>query len=159
MTKAATGQDGMNCVKNGGGGGADRADRAGPAADAAADAAGIAGRTILVAEDEMVLAMMLEDMLQDAGCQVVCAPSVGRGLELANGREFDAAVLDVNLNGVRSYVLADRLAERGVPYLFATGYGDADLRARYPGRPIVAKPYLDREIVAALASVLRPPQD
>lgn len=114
----------------------------------------ISGRTILVVEDEMLLALLLEDMLHDAGCDVVLAASIAKGREALKEKSFDAAVLDVNLNGVRSYVLADHLEERGIPYIFATGYGDVELRTLYPDRPIVAKPYLDEEIVAALASAI-----
>ena len=114
----------------------------------------LSGRTILVVEDEMMLAMMLEDMLQDAGCAVVCVTSVGQGLLALNQTRFDAAVLDVNLNGVRSYLLADRLVERGIPFIFATGYGDAQVRELYPERPIVTKPYLEQDIVRALVKVI-----
>ena len=97
---------------------------------------------------------MLEDMLQDAGCAVVCVTSVGQGLAALNQRRFDAAVLDLNLNGVRSYLLADRLVERGIPFIFATGYGDAQVRQLYPERPIVNKPYLEHDIIAALVRAM-----
>lgn len=115
----------------------------------------LSGRTILVVEDEMLLAMMLESILEDAGCRVLCVASVAKGLAMATETDIDAAVLDVNLNGVRSYALADRLVERCVPFIFATGYGDAELRTLYPGRPIVPKPYLDHDVLAALNHVIQ----
>ena len=112
------------------------------------------GRTILMVEDEMLVAMMLEDILQDAGCTVICAGHLEQATLLARERDLDAAVLDENLHGLRSYPAADALAARAIPFVFATGYGDKDLRERYPGCRVIAKPYKGVDVVVALAAVI-----
>lgn len=112
------------------------------------------GLRILVVEDEMVVAMMLEDILDEAGFMVTCAGHLEDATRLAREGEFDAAVLDENLHGERSYPVADALDARKIPYVFATGYGDTDLRKRYPGRPVIAKPYMDFDVLAALSGVI-----
>ena len=100
------------------------------------------GPRILVVEDEAMVSMMLEDMLEDLGCAVVGpAASVAAGLALARTAEVDAAVLDVNLAGDKAFPIADVLAERGIPFVYATGYGRAGLRAEDGDRPVVQKPY------------------
>ena len=85
----------------------------------------IAGQTILVVEDEPLLGMLLEDVLSDAGATVLGpAATVEQALALIGASEIHAAILDVNLRGVRSDAVASELAERGVPYVFATAYGE-----------------------------------
>jgi CheY-like chemotaxis protein len=112
------------------------------------------GRRILAVEDEMLAAMMLEDILQNAGCKVIRAGHLAQATLLAQERDIDAAVLDVNLHGLRSYPVADALGARGIPFVFATGYGDTDLLELYPGCPVIAKPYKDIDLIAALAAVI-----
>ena len=112
------------------------------------------GRKILVVEDDMLVAMFLEDILQSAGGNVISAGHLEQAMLLAREREIDAAVLDVNLHGLPSYPVADALDARDIPFVFATGYGDKDLRALYPGRPILAKPYKDIDLIAALAAAI-----
>ena len=116
--------------------------------------ASLQGRTILAVEDEMLAAMMLEDILQNAGCDVIGAGHLEQATLLARERDIDAAVLDVNLHGLRSYPVADALGARGIPFLFVTGYGETDLREVYPGRPVITKPYNDSDFIAALAAVI-----
>jgi DNA-binding response OmpR family regulator len=112
------------------------------------------GRNILVVEDEMMVAMMLEDILQEAGCNVICVGHLEQATLLARERDLDAAVLDENLHGQRSYPVADALVARRVPFVFATGYGETNLREIYPGRPVIAKPYRDTDVLAALAVLI-----
>ena len=114
----------------------------------------LAGRHILLVEDEMMVAMLLESALESAGCAVISAGHVEQATLLAAESEVDAAVLDVNLHGKRSYPVADLLIARGIPFVFSTGYGDVDLLKLYPGRPVLAKPYRAAELVTALLSVL-----
>ena len=98
-----------------------------------------------------MVAMMLEDMLADLGCEVVGpAASLAAGLELARSASIDAAVLDVNLAGQKVFPIADALTERGVPFVFATGYGRAGLREEDTGRPVVQKPYSTQELARTL---------
>jgi CheY-like chemotaxis protein len=113
----------------------------------------LAGKRILVVEDEALVAMMLEDMLAGLGCEVVGpAMRLNEGLELARLNGLDAAVLDINLGGERSYPIADLLEERGVPLAFVTGYG-------HSGRPgkadrVLQKPYREPQLLAVLAEML-----
>ena len=112
------------------------------------------GPRVLVVEDEAMVAMMLEDMLIDLGCEIVGpAASLQAGLKLARSGSFDAAVLDVNLAGEKAFPIADVLAERGIPFVYATGYGRAGLRSEDDARVVVQKPYslqdLQRHLQAA----------
>src|SRR5450755_3793242 len=91
------------------------------------------GRRVLVVEDEMIVAWLLQDMLADLGCVVVGpAASINEALVMIDAEAFDVAVLDVNLNGKMSYPIADVLASRGVPFLFSTGYDKDRLLASRP---------------------------
>ena len=111
------------------------------------------GRRILVVEDEFIVALAAQDMLADLGATVVGpAVTVAEGLALAR-EALDAAVLDINMHGVRSYAVAEALRARGVPVVFATGYAavDDDMVA---GAPVVPKPYTPADLSAALLRVL-----
>lgn len=115
----------------------------------------IAGRTLLVVEDEPLLGMLLDDVLSDAGARVLGpAATVERALELLTAATgVDAAILDVNLGGVRSDAVASRLEEMGVPFVFATAYGDGAIDG---GRsaPVLRKPYDVGEVLETLARLL-----
>lgn len=117
------------------------------------------GRKILAVEDEMLVAMMLQDILEDAGCTVVSAGHLKQALHLAQSMDIDGAVLDENLNGERSYPVADTLIARGIPFVFATGYGEADRGKLYPGSRILTKPYLETELLTALSAAISTPPD
>lgn len=99
------------------------------------------GRRVLLVEDESLVAMMVEDMLLDLGCEVVLAMRLDKAVALARTETFDVAVLDVNLGEGRSYPIADILFERCTPFLFATGYGLKGLETAYRGVPVLQKPY------------------
>lgn len=100
------------------------------------------GLRVFVVEDELLLALGLEDDLADAGCTVL-GPfgTVAEALKASTQQRFDVATLDVNLNGEFVYPLADELLARGKPFLFLTGYGAADLPERFRALPRVSKPY------------------
>jgi CheY-like chemotaxis protein len=81
-------------------------------------------RKVLLAEDEMLVAWLFVDMLDDLGRAIVGpASSVDQALAMIDTEAIDVAVLDVNLNGQMSYPIAEALAGRGVPFIFSTGYG------------------------------------
>ncbi len=110
------------------------------------------GLRVFVVEDEAMVAMMLEDMLEDFGCIIVnVAGTVDSALEQVEAdQQIDAAILDVNLGGEKIYPVADALVQREVPFVFSTGYGPGDLAQRYPHSQTLTKPYE----AAALATVL-----
>jgi CheY-like chemotaxis protein len=97
---------------------------------------------VLILEDESLVAMLLEDMLLDLGAKVVMvAASIENALALLQDESIDAAVLDVNIEGQRSFPVADALIARGIPFAFATGFGDGILPERYASVPVIQKPY------------------
>jgi len=96
------------------------------------------GRRVLVVEDEVLVAWLLEDMLADLGCAVVGpAVSVKQALAMIDAEAIDVAVLDVNLNGQLSYPIADALAARGVPFVFSTGYDKDRMLDGYKTFPVL----------------------
>lgn len=114
------------------------------------------GRRVLVVEDEIFVAMMLEGMLDELGCEVV-GPVAGVAQALAiihAAGPIDAAVLDVNLNGQKSYPVADALAARGVPFVFSTGYRKEALSNGHGGVPVLQKPFRLSELGGALEGLL-----
>src|SRR5262245_16301848 len=110
------------------------------------------GARILVVEDEPIVAMCLEDMLDELGHATIGPASrVADGLALAESAAPDAAILDINLSGERSDAIAHALNARGVPLVFATGYG-APPDGFGPETPLLEKPYRLEQLRTALAS-------
>jgi DNA-binding response OmpR family regulator len=109
---------------------------------------------ILIVEDEFLVALVLEDDLRSAG-HTVLGPfsNLPSALEGARRETFDVAVLDINLGGTMVYPLADDLTRRGVPFLFLTGYGPADIPVRFAQTPRVAKPYESSSLLTAIRRV------
>ena len=96
---------------------------------------------VLVVEDEFLVAMDIESMLEQLGCVVgASVPRLLKALEVASTLDFDLAVLDINLAGEVVYPLAFRLAQRGTPFLFTTGYSTSSLPSELSDRPLVRKP-------------------
>jgi CheY-like chemotaxis protein len=115
----------------------------------------IQGLCVLVVEDDSLICLLLEDMLLDLGCQVVgTAGHIKRAIELAQ-REDDVAILDVNLGGRQVFPVADILAERGVPFLFATGMGADGLPANWLGHCSLQKPMTIEGLGHALRRAIR----
>lgn len=118
------------------------------------DTALLAGLRVLVVEDEMMVSMLIEDMLTDLGCSVIGPASrLDEAIELATTAELDCAVLDVNLGGQPIFPLADLLRERGRPFAFATGYGDAGLRDVDRGTPVLQKPFREGDLARVLGEL------
>ena len=114
------------------------------------------GRVLLV-EDEACLAMMLQDLLEDAGYEVIKAARVPAALRMAQGESIDAAILDVNVAGTEVFPVAEQLRERGVPFMFASGYGERGLPGEYRDCPILQKPYDPAALGTMLRNVLATP--
>ena len=115
----------------------------------------LSNRKVLVVEDEMMIAMLIEDMLDEFGCRLVGpATSVPRALELIGNELIEIAILDLNLDGKDTYAIADALQRNNVPFIFATGYGSAGLRQEYENRPVLQKPFQQKELETALADAL-----
>jgi CheY-like chemotaxis protein len=124
----------------------------GPAVDA------LAGKRIMVVEDELLISMMVKQMLSDLGA-VVVGPynSLSKGLMAVQSESMDGAVLDFNLAGEPADPLANVLAARSVPFLFITGYERDSIDRRYANVPVLQKPIeadsLQRVLVSLLGSL------
>jgi DNA-binding response OmpR family regulator len=122
------------------------------------------GFETLVVEDETLIAFLLEDMLRALGCVAVRhAGAVRQALAALDERRPDVAILDVNLGGDPVFPLVERLERLGVPFVFATGYGSSGVLTRWRDRPVIQKPFSERELTAALTIALatqgRPAED
>ena len=123
----------------------------------AATETGAGTRRVLVVEDEVLIGMLLEDMLGDLGFQVFAmASNIDQAKELARDAPVDLAILDVNLNGQEVFPVAEILAGRGIPFLFATGYGERGLPPAFQNRPTLQKPFhqesLERQVTTLFPS-------
>lgn len=114
------------------------------------------GKRVLVVEDEFLVALGLEDNLRSLGCAVVGPiSSLSAALAAAAHEKVDAAILDVNLAGEAVYPAASILADRGIPFLFCSGYtGSVRMPAEFADTPRVSKPYTSRVIADALSELL-----
>jgi CheY-like chemotaxis protein len=117
----------------------------------------LAGKRILVVEDEAMIAAMIEDMLRQLGATVVGpAGTIAKGLVLAETEALDAALLDVNVRDERIDPIADILKGRGIPMLFATGYG-ARAMVDAPGASVIDKPFTEEKLASELTKILKVP--
>jgi CheY-like chemotaxis protein len=117
---------------------------------------GSGARRVLVVEDDVMIRMLIEDMLGDLGFAVAAeASKVHEALAAVNSTAFDVAILDVNLSGETTGPVAEALAARGTPFVFATGYGEHGLPDQFRDRPLLKKPFqiesLKRMLETALA--------
>ena len=116
------------------------------------------GLRVLVVEDEVFVAWLLEEMLTGLGCIVVGpAARVEQALTMIETAvPFDVAVLDINLNEEESYPVADALATRSIPFVFSTGYDKDSLPDGYQNFPILQKPYEQKQLGEALIRLVTP---
>jgi DNA-binding response OmpR family regulator len=115
------------------------------------------GVKVLVVEDEYLVATLMEDMLESAGCVVAGPiPRLAQALDAASSEACDVALLDVNLAGERVYPVAEILARRHVPFVFVTGYGANTLPVEYAERPRICKPFRIAELLSAISDVVKP---
>lgn len=110
---------------------------------------------VLLIEDEALVAMLLEDTLLELGFSVTDTVSrVETALAAVERGGFDVAILDVNLSGQPAYAIADELRARGVPFVFATGYGAQGIEPAYRSVPVLQKPFGAGDLEAALRRAL-----
>jgi CheY-like chemotaxis protein len=117
---------------------------------------GSGARRVLIVEDDVMIRMLIEDLLADLGFAVAAqAAKVHEALAAMNSTEIDVAILDVNLSGETTGPVAEALAARGTPFVFATGYGEHGLPEQFRDRPLLKKPFqidgLKRMLDTALA--------
>ena len=113
-------------------------------------------KRVLIVEDDVMIRMLIEDMLCDLGFAVAAeASKVHEALAAVDSTAFDVAILDVNLSGETTGPVAEALAARGTPFVFATGYGEHGLPDQFRDRPLLKKPFqiesLKRMLETALA--------
>ena len=108
--------------------------------------------TLLLVEDEFLLALQIEDVLQEAGLHVIGpAATLAQAKSLAQNAAFDGALLDVNLRGEHVDEVASILQERGIPFVFTTGYGREHLPAAFRDHAgFLAKPFSDKMLIQAV---------
>lgn len=110
---------------------------------------------VLVVEDEILVAMLIEDMLADLGFEVLGpAMRLDAALKMALDESFDLAVLDVNLANEQSFPVAQLLQERGIPFVFATGYGLRGLDERFKEVTTLQKPFEPDQLANAISLAL-----
>jgi CheY-like chemotaxis protein len=110
------------------------------------------GLRVLIVEDEALVAMLIEEMLAELGHHVVAISGrLAHALGIAADAPIDLAILDVNLSGEPSFPVADLLGRRGIPMIFATGYGAAGI-GEYPEIPVLQKPFESADLGRAIMS-------
>ena len=115
----------------------------------------LAGRRILIVEDEFIIALSTKEMLTEIGAIVIGpAASIADGLSLAKSEMIDAAVLDMNIRGDRIDPVVDVLTARNVPIVYTTGYGEGTAN-QINGAPSLGKPYTSRMLADAVSRVLK----
>jgi DNA-binding response OmpR family regulator len=116
----------------------------------------LTGRRILVVEDEMLIALIIEEVLQDLGCVLVGpAARLDVALRLATDEMLDAAILDVTIRGGLVYPVAEQLLVRGIPFVLASGYGDWALPEAMRDRPRLTKPFTPQQLEDQVKALCR----
>lgn len=119
--------------------------------------AAVTGTRILVVEDEIMIAMLLEEILGGAGYTVVGPYSrLADALLAAQAVTCEAALLDVNLGGEKVFPAAEALERRHIPFLLLSGYGDRAVPQEHPNWQSLEKPFKERELLMAIAGMLVP---
>lgn len=109
---------------------------------------------ILLVEDEMMIAIMIEDMIEELGLELAASTaSPEQAIKMLDTDAIDLAILDVNLGDTDSSEVAAELAQRDIPFIFSTGYGSSRL-TRFADRPVLTKPFSLEELDAGLRIAL-----
>lgn len=116
--------------------------------------ADLTGWRVLLVEDQMIIAMEIEDILRDMGCAIVGpVGTLEAAVGLAREGPLDAAILDVNLDGDKVFSVAEALQARGIPFIFSTGYGEAALPEKWRGPLRLSKPFTRAQLETLMRSI------
>ena len=116
--------------------------------------------SVFLVEDETLIQMMVAEMIEELGHNVIAeASDLKQALSLAQTANFDLAILDINLSGQRIDPVAEVLSHRNLPFIFASGYGEAGLTDRFRDRPALQKPFILTQLAEAIEAALRPSGD
>jgi CheY-like chemotaxis protein len=116
----------------------------------------LAGIKALLVEDEGPVALLIEDMLLELGCEIAAsAADLGTAVRLAGNAQIDIALLDLNLNGLSALPVVEILRGRNVPFVFSTGYGSSGIPDEFRSCPTLAKPFVLADLEAKLALALK----
>jgi CheY-like chemotaxis protein len=112
--------------------------------------------TVLLVEDETLIRMMIADMVEELGHTIVAeAGNMTEALALAQTADFEIAVLDINVGGAKIEPVADVIAGRRLPFIFASGYGAAGVPEKFRDRPTLQKPFPKERLGKAIEETLR----
>jgi CheY-like chemotaxis protein len=112
--------------------------------------------SIFLVEDETLIRMMVAEMIEELGHTVIAeASDLKQALSTAQTASFDVAILDINLSGQRIDPVAEILSHRNLPFIFASGYGDAGLTDRFRDRPTLQKPFILSRLADAIEMALQ----
>lgn len=114
------------------------------------------GLHVIVLEDEFLIAMELEQLCRDCGAaRVSLCQSLASADAVLGKPDVDAAIVDLRLAGESTLDFADRMAAGGIPFIFATGFGQTEeMLSRFPDVAVISKPYIGDEIIAALVGAI-----
>jgi len=125
-------------------------------ANRGSDVAATERPTVLIVEDEWLIAIDLAETVEAAGCEVAGpVHSVAAAMALIDSRHVDGGLLDVNLRGETSYLIAEALASKGIPFAFLSGYASSQLDAGYAHHRLLAKPVELPALHSCLDSMLK----
>jgi CheY-like chemotaxis protein len=113
----------------------------------------LVGRKILVLEDELLIAAALDDILSDLGCLTHSVRRVQHAIALVDELQFDAALLDMNLDGELSLPVAHALAARHTPFAWMSGYKSTEVAELFGEAPILRKPFSETDVVRILTAL------
>lgn len=103
----------------------------------------------------MLVAVLIEDCLHDLGAtEVTLCMTVGEAARLIEEKHYDCAVLDVRVGGTDSFAIADRLADKGIPFVFASASMPEEFPQRHRDRLQLSKPFSNQQLVEALLAAL-----
>jgi CheY-like chemotaxis protein len=115
----------------------------------------LAGRPILVVENDPIIAQSIADCLQDAGAQVLTANNTNDALPIVENSHISAAVLDLDLGSGDSTIVCRWLSDRSIPFLFYSGYDDACVSDKWPNATVVGKPASEQVLIMTLFGLIR----